>query len=341
MVRMEVADSVTLVGTAEPWLETLVASQEEGLVRALHVDEGDRVEKGQVLCELDGTELQLRIAAEKASLEEAEVARRRATRELERQRKLFRIESVSEKAYEDAQFDLEAADKKLARLRADLAVLEDQLSKKRIISPITGFVVSRRALVGQWLGEGDGVATLVKLDPIRVMVPVPERYVSRLKVGDRTRVDFDALPDRPYQGRIAAVVPRADPAARNFPVRVEISNREGIIKGGMLGRVELPVGPSRSALMVPKDALVLLDEGTVVFAVDDRLTRLVPVKTGSAKDSFIEVFGELEVGSKVVVRGNERLVPGQAVEITGTRDGALRNGGQTEPSTPEVRRPSP
>jgi RND family efflux transporter MFP subunit len=328
VVQTDLADRVSLVGTAEPWLETRIASQTEGLVVRMHVDEGDRVEKGQVICELDGTELRLRIAAAKAAFAEAEVSRRRAARDLERQKRLFSIESVSEKAYEDARFEVEAADKKLSTIEAETAVLEDQLKKKQIIAPALGVVVRRHALVGQWLGEGGGVVTMVELDPIRLMVPVPERYVAGLKTGNPVQVTFDALPKRSYEGRIAAVIPLADPAARTFPVRIHVPNREGAVKGGMLGRVELPVGTPRKALVVPKDALVIGDEGTAVFVVQDRKAQRIPVKTGSATGSYIEVLGGLKAGASVVVRGNERLIPGQPVEIVG-------------PKAPEARRPSP
>ncbi len=315
VLKKEVVTRITLVGTAEPWLETVVASQEAGLVRGMRVDEGDYVKKNQLLCEQDATQLKLKIQAARAGLAEAEVMQAKARREWERQKRLFSIQSVAEKAYEDAKFEADASQKKVARLKADLHALEDQLTKKKIKAPVSGYVVKRHALVGQWLGEGEPVVTLAVLDPIRVIVPVPERYISSLKKGKSAQVSFDALQGRSFKGVIVAVVPRADAAARTFPVRIEIPNPDTGIKAGMLGRATLPAGNLHKALLVPKDALVLSGTGTSVYVVNDQTAHLVPVKTIAAHGSLVEVEGDLKPGLKVVVRGNERLRPGQPVQI--------------------------
>lgn len=315
VVEEEVLRRITLVGTAEPWLETVVAAEEEGLVTKTHVDEGERVKEGQTLCEQDVSQLRLNIKAAKAALAEGEVLQAQAQREWERQKRLYSINSVSEKAYEDSLFKADAAKKKVARLQADLAALEDRLKKRTILAPTTGYVVERHCLVGQWLGEGQSVVTVVALDPIRFIVPVPERYVASVNAGEKASVTFDALPNRAFEGVIAAVIPRADKATRTFPVRVEISNPDGAIKAGMLGRVELPVGTPQTALLVPKDALVLSGMDSSVYVVNDEKARLVPVERGGAYGEFIEVKGDLRAGLKVVIRGNERLRPGQPVRI--------------------------
>ncbi len=315
VLEKDIASRITLIGTAEPWLETVVAAEENGLVRKMPVDEGDYVKKGRLLCEQNTTQLSLGIQAAMAAVAEAEVLQAQAQREWERRKMLFSIESISEKSYEDSQFLAEASTKKVARLRAELHVLKDKLIKRKIKAPVSGFVVERHALVGQWLGEGDPVVTLAMLNPIRVMVPVPERYVSALTTGDPCRVIFDALPGRTFKGIIAAVIPRADEATRTFPIRIEISNPDGRIKGGMLGRATLPIGEPYNALLVPKDALVLSEEGKSVYVVNAQSVRIVPVRTGHALGPLIEVEGVLKAGQEIVVRGNERLMPGQAVRI--------------------------
>jgi membrane fusion protein (multidrug efflux system) len=147
------------------------------------------------------------------------------------------------------------------------------------------------------------------------MVPVPERYVPSIKKGDQAVVTFDALPGDTFQGKIEAVIPQADAGARTFPVRINISNPKGAIKPGMLGRATLPTGNPHKALLVPKDSLVLSGNRKVVYVVIDKTARLVPVETGSAHGPLIEVKGDLKADLKVVVRGNERLRPGQPVKI--------------------------
>jgi len=315
VIEKEVVTSVTLIGTGEAWIETVIASEQSGLVSDMLVEEGDRVSKGQPLCEQDTKEIKLRIEASRAELGEAEVLKEQAENDYDRQRRLFAINSISEKAYEDAKFKAEASRKRVSSLRASLSVLEEQLNNKRTRAPVSGYVVQRHCLVGQWLGEGEPVATIVVLDPVLFKVPVPERYIATVKKGETAQVTFDALPGKTFQGRIYAVIPRGDDASRTFPVHIEIGNPEGLIKPGMLGRATIPTGERQKAVLIPKDALVLTSTGTVVYTVVDQQARLVPVRTGAEHGSNIEVEGDIEPGFDVVVRGNERLRPGQPVQV--------------------------
>ena len=310
-----VVTRVELVGTAEPWSETVVASEEAGLVRKMFVDEGDKVQQGQTLCIQDASQLKLNVEAARAMVAEAEANQKRAARELERLKRLYSINSVSKKAYEDAQFEAEAALKRVVRLQVELYTLLDQMKKKVIYAPVTGSVVARHTLAGQWLGKGDPVVTLTVLNPIRVMVPVPERYVSSVNKDDAATVTFDALPGRTFKGVINAIIPKADPGTRSFPVRIGISNPDGTIKAGMLGRATFSVGNPHKALLVPKDALVLSGAGKSVYVINDETAHLVQIETGPSHGSLIEVEGDLKAGQKVVIRGNERLVPGQRVAV--------------------------
>ncbi len=315
VVERIVVTRVTLVGSAEPWSETIVAAEEAGLVRKMLVDEGDKVKQNQTLCVQDASQLRLKIEAARAIVAEAAANQTRAEREWDRLKQLYSIKSVSKKAYEDAQFEAEAAVKRVARLQVELYTLLDQVKKKVVYAPVSGSVVERHTLVGQWLSKGDPVVTLTVLNPIRVMVPVPERYVSRIKNGDSSKVTFDALPDRVFKGVIDAIIPRADGAARTFPVRIEVPNPRGSIKGGMLGRATLAVGNPHKAILIPKDALVLGGAGKSVYVINDQTAHLVQVKTGPAHGSLIEVKGNLKAGQRVAVRGNERLRPGQRVKV--------------------------
>ena len=318
VVERMVVTRVTLVGTAEPLSETIVAAEEAGLVRKMLVDEGDKVKQNQTLCVQDASQLRLKVEAARAIVAEAAANQTRVEREWERLKQLYAINSVSKKAYEDAQFEAEAAVKRVARLQVELYTLLDQVKKKVVYAPVSGSVVERHTLVGQWLSKGDPVVTLTVLNPIRVMVPVPERYVSRMKKGDSSEITFDALPERVFKGVIDAIIPKAARAARTFPVRIEIPNPKRTIKAGMLGRATFAVGNPHKAILIPKDALVLSGTGKSVYVINDQTAHLVSVKTGPAHGSLIEIEGNLKAGQRVVVRGNERLMPGQRVKVVGS-----------------------
>ncbi|MGE3539155.1 MAG: efflux RND transporter periplasmic adaptor subunit [Candidatus Tectimicrobiota bacterium] len=207
------------------------------------------------------------------------------------------------------QEDIAGAEAEVQRLQARVQRLRDDVQKTSLRSPVSGVVTQRYAEVGQWLERGAKVADVIVLHPVLVRVPVHEKDIVRLRLGDEATVVLDALPERPFSGRVKHIVPQADLASRTFPVKIEVANTpDTILKAGMFARVTLRSSTLQPTLLVPKDAIVRRAGGQVVFVVHDGKARLVPIKTGRAFESAIEVLeGKLQAGDSVVVTGNESL----------------------------------
>ena len=138
------------------------------------------------------------------------------------------------------------------------------------------------------------MADLVDLRAVLVRVPVHERDIGRLRVGDAATIVLDALPDHPLAGRVKHIIPQADPASRTFPVKVEVPNTsDSVLKAGMFARVKLRPGAAQPSLFVSKDAVVRRPTGQVVFVVQEGKARLVPVKTGRTHEGAIEIVDGL------------------------------------------------
>ncbi len=218
---------------------------------------------------------------------------------------------------------IDQAAARLAVAEEEVNRLLDQLEKHTMIAPFDGYVVKEHTEVGQWITSGEVVAEVVQVDQLEIEVLVLESYVPRLRVGAVARIEVPAIPDEAFEGHVAAIVPQAEVRSRSFPVKVRMSNRltedgQPLIKPGMLARVALPVVPRDSLLLVPKDSLVLGGPDPVVYVAEvdpidatKRRARAVPVKTGVADGSLVEVVGPLKPGDRVVVEGNERLMNGQ------------------------------
>jgi RND family efflux transporter MFP subunit len=217
---------------------------------------------------------------------------------------------------------------KVESQRAVAERLEDQKKKHTIVSPFDGYVSAEHTEVGQWVNRGDLVAEVVHLDQVDVRAFVLEQHVPYIRPGLPVRVEVPALPSEVFTGQVALVVPQADERSRTFPVKIRVDNKiseeEGpLLKAGLLARVTLPTGAKEIATLVPKDALVLGGPQPMVYVVDlgkngakQGKVRPVPVQLGVADGALIQVKGELKNGQQVVVRGNERLRPGQDVLIT-------------------------
>ncbi len=225
----------------------------------------------------------------------------------------------------------------------EVSRLEDRLDEHTIKAPFDGYVTVKHTEVGEWVRQGQAVAEVIDLSRVYVVSLVVEDYVGRLSLGMEARVDVTSLRTGPLVGRVALIVPRADTRSRSFPVKVRVENREidgqVLLKAGMLAEVTLSVGGPRQALLVPMDAIVLGGSSPLVYAVDleegdatKGKARPVPVDLGVVSGTSIQVTGSLAPTDWVVVRGNERLSPGQAVVITETLAPTARANASAEPN---------
>jgi HlyD family secretion protein len=213
------------------------------------------------------------------------------------------------------QEEVAAAEAEVQRLQAKVQRLREDVQKTVIRSPVSGFITYRYAEVGQWVERGGKVADIIDLATVLVRVPVHERDIRLVQVGDEATVTLDALPNRTFTGRVKYITPQADLASRTFPVKIEVSNTpDYAIKAGMFARVTLRTGSAQPSVFVPKDAVVRRGSGQVVFVVEDAKARMVPIRTGRTHEGLIEVLeGKLRPGETVVVTGNELLQDQMAV----------------------------
>jgi membrane fusion protein (multidrug efflux system) len=306
---------VRLPGTVESRVSSTVASEVAGLVEELLVREGDVVKKEQPLARLRTTSLELRRKASVASLQEAQARLKQAERNLERAKELKESGIISRQDYDDRFYEYDAWQGRVDQYQAQIDQIDFDLQQSIISAPFAGTVTAKRTEVGQWVAVGDPVMDMVSLDELEVVVEVPEQYFSSLNPGARASVTFEAVPGLEAGGHITAIIPRADPEARTFPVKMRIPNREGRIGVGMLAQVSFPAGESYRATVVPKDAVIRRGPQEFVFLVNgDNTVSMVPVETGQGVGSWVAVEGPVQAGQKVVTRGNERLRPGQSVQ---------------------------
>jgi multidrug efflux pump subunit AcrA (membrane-fusion protein) len=213
------------------------------------------------------------------------------------------------------QEDIAASTAEAQRLQAKVQRLRDDVQKTVIRAPVSGFITNRHVEVGQWLERGGRVADIIDLATVLVRVPVHERDIRLIRVGDVAIVTLDALPNRTFTGHVKYMTPQADLASRTFPVRIEVPNTPDYdIKAGMFARVTLRTAAAQLSVFVPKDAVVRRASGQVVFVVEDAKAHMVPIKTGRTHEGFIEVVeAQLTPGVAVVVTGNEVLQDQMAV----------------------------
>ncbi|UCG32277.1 MAG: efflux RND transporter periplasmic adaptor subunit [Phycisphaerales bacterium] len=191
------------------------------------------------------------------------------------------------------------------RIRTDLA-------KTRIKAPFAGQVVQLFTEVGQWIERGGEVVELIELQQVLVRVDVPEFVIPYCRTGAEVPVTFDALKKR-FTGRIKHIVSQADPAARTFPVEVEIDNPEHELRAGMFARATLVSGSKAPSVVIPKDAVVHRQGVDYVALVRPGQQGLMafpmPVTLGTEDQDYVAVTsGNVPPGAQLIVRGNENIL---------------------------------
>ncbi len=308
-------DQILQIGTVESWRTSRVATEVTGRVEQLLVRRGAKVKKGDLLAKLAASGLLIQLKESKSKQNAAMARLEKAKDNLKRSEALVKEGLVSERVYRDAKLTVDELEQTLAVNEAELLQTKDTLSKKRVLAPFEGIVTQELTEEGEWVQIGGGIVQLVDLSKVRILVEMPEKYIREVKVGGKVSIQIDAIPGEGFSGIVHALIPAGDRETRLFPVEVHVENKGLLINEGMLARVAFGLGVERPALMVDKDAVIRKGSTAFLFVVKAGKAVKKNVLIGRGKPGLIEVSGALKEGDLVVIRGNERLRSGSAVNI--------------------------
>ena len=352
-VEERVTRGVEATGTLAAQEEVALAMKVAGQITELAVDLGDRVAKGQVIAKLDPADFQLQVEQASAALQQARAllglnasgtdervdfakaptviqaaaALQQATLSRDRAQQLYDSQliprsdydaaiaaaRVAEGAYQDARQDIRNRQGVLAQRKSELALAKQQLEYSVLRSPIDGAVSARPASEGQFVAAGTPIVTIVKVHPLRLRLPVPERAAAQVRVGQQVqiRVDGDA---NVYPARVNRISPLIDQTNRTLLVEAEAPNQRGLLRPGAFVRAEIVAQSNQPAVFVPASAVVTFAGLEKVLIVENGKTVEKQVRTGRKEENRIEIAEGLEAGEKVIVRPGT-LVGGMPVEI--------------------------
>ncbi|MEM6941186.1 MAG: efflux RND transporter periplasmic adaptor subunit [Pseudomonadota bacterium] len=307
-----------------------VASRVAGSVETVNVLAGSSVRQGDILVELNRDLLTIRLSQAKAQIAEArasvETGRVRvdsAQTTFSRVDALRNSASFSQGRFDDAEAGLQVARTQLAEAearletgRARLAEAEYQLTQSRVRAPFAGVVLSVETIPGANIQAGTPVVRLLDTQSFEVEASIPARYVTDLRPGQTMQGSFET--GSTISLVLRAILPVESATTRTRAVRFAAQGIDGLpnIAVGQSLTVDVPVGAEREALTVPKDALVQARGGWTVFVATEGKAEPRTVLIGAPAGDRYEVLAGLAPGDQVVVRGNERLRPGQDISPT-------------------------
>ncbi len=293
------------VGSLVAINDVYVTNEVPGIVDEIQFESGQRVEKGDVLLQIDDNVDRARLEGLKADLQLAQV-------QFDRSAKLVKERSVSQSEFDEAKARLESAKANLASSRAEMV-------KKRIRAPFSGIVGIRQVDLGQYLAAGSEIAPLQSLDPIYVDYTLPERHLADLGVDQTIDLNVQAYPDQTFSGRIEALNPGIDPGTRSIHIRGILDNPDGKLRPGMFAEVRTLLSEQNDVLTLPQQAITYAPYGDSVFVIQEqdgqKIVQRRQVKTGGIRNGRVEIVEGLEAGDEVASAGQNKLRNGQPVQI--------------------------
>lgn len=378
-------------GSAHSYQHADVYAKVSGYLKDQKADYGSRVNKGDVLAEIDVPELVQELEREKALQRqaEAEVARAEANvlsakaeskatealvaqaeanvarfeserefrdKQFQRIRELHALNSIEERLVDEKLDQLNAArsseaaarsavvtarqqtlasvarignaESELLVTKAKIDVAKASLQKTSVLigytkvtSPYDGVVTSRRFHPGAFIraAEHGGEVPLFSVDRIdimRVIVQIPDRDVPYTQVGDKARIAFDALPEKPFEGKISRLAASEDPETRTMRVEIDLDNEDEIIHDGMYGQVEIELEPAAPGITIPSACLVGIANanGAKLFVAEGGKVRLASVTIGKDTGAVVEVTSGLAAYDRIVIKPPSALADGMSVD---------------------------
>lgn len=294
---------ISSTATLEAEEETEVVAKVGGVVEEIYFEEGMRVKRNDVLAKLDDEKIRAQVDQAKASLQKLE-------NEKKRNEELYEKKLISAEDYQASQYDYE-----YQKAAYEMAKLD--LDYTSIRSPIDGIVAQRMIKVGNMVLANSPVFKTTAVNPLWAVLHIPERHLGKLIANQKATLRIDALNDEIFKGYIKRISPVVDPATGTVKVTVEVNNPEGELKPGMFSRVNITYDTHQNTILVPKDALIIEDQESSVFVLQDSLVVRRGVLTGYVNTTHIEILEGIALADTVITTGKGSLKDSSHVEIVG------------------------
>jgi membrane fusion protein (multidrug efflux system) len=295
-----VTEQIRTTGTLRADESVELTAEASGKITAIQFEEGERVQAGDLLVQINDAELQ----AERRRLEHRlQLASDRA----ERQKRLLAEGGVSQEEYDATVNEVEV-------LRAELEGVEAQIAKTEIRAPFSGVVGLRSVSEGAYVSPETQITTLKRLDPIKVDFSVSEQYTARMSAGQPISFTVRGV-EQPVSGEVYATNVEVDSDTRTLRVRARADNPDRLLRPGMFADVTVSLGTIEDAVVVPSFAVLPTLDGQRVFVVEDGTAQPRNVTLGVRTDSTVQVTEGLSLRDTVITSGIQELRSGLPVRV--------------------------
>ncbi|NIM90205.1 MAG: efflux RND transporter periplasmic adaptor subunit [Candidatus Aminicenantes bacterium] len=314
----------TFPGVAQAGTESRLSFKVLGTVQRVAVGVGDRVQKGQIIAELDPYDYQLNVQQARASLLQAEAQARNANAAYSRTRSLYENKSASKQDLDAARMAYESANAMAQASSKQLEQAQLQLSYTKITAPTDGAIAEVNCEVNENVQAGMPLFLLTAGSQLEIRVSIPEILISQIEENKEVSATFDAIPEKKFQAIVSEVGIKSTTLATTYPVILLLKQTDPDIRAGMAASVSFRFESKdeRVRFIVPSEAVGEDREGRFVFTVERLpeqeglgIVRRKPVAVGELTEEGLEIFEGLADGDLVVTAGISHIVDGKNVKL--------------------------
>lgn len=294
-------NKVVITGSVQANESLELKSETAGKITHIYFKEGKTVKKGDLLIQVNDEEIRAQLTKQKFN--------RKLNQDIEfRQRKLLEKDAISQEEYDNALNRLNTA-------IADISLLAAQLDKTKVKAPFDGVIGLRYVSEGALISTSTAIASLYNISPAKIEFAIPGRYSMQVKPGQK--INFTVESDTSvFVGEVYAIEPQIDANTRTIKIRALAENTKGLLLPGQFVRVELILGSTMNAILVPTEAVIPELNGHKVFITKNGRAQEVPVQTGIRSNLNLEIISGLKARDTLITTGILQLRPGMQIQIT-------------------------
>ena len=314
-------EDLVLPGTVEAYVEAPIYARTNGYLKKWYHDIGSRVQKGDLLADIDTPEVDQQLSQARADLATAQANAHLSEITSSRYAELLKTDGVSKQEVDNAAGDLAAKRAIVQSAEANVHRLEEMKSFQRIYAPFSGVITRRNVDIGTLINAGNTGSSqqlffLAQTSPLRVYVRVPEIYANTIHTGLGAYLELTQYPGRKIEAKVMRTAEAIDLATRTLNTEVDVPNRDGALLPGGYAQVHLEVKVSGSRLQVPVNALLFRSEGLRAVVVDsDHKVHLRQITVGRDYGTSLEVLQGLDKNDWIVLNPADSLEEGQEVRV--------------------------
>ena len=318
VITQKVSQTQSVIGILYYDRISEVSTEVTGLVQTVLVQKGSHVQKGDILVKLNTEMLDNEISLKKTHISQNELLLQNTKKNFGRLESLYKESGVSEKDYDDALFTFQNAKLAKQARQEELATLLIKKKRSVIRAPFDGILLTKDVDSGAWVQQGKQLVSIGSSNDLFVRAPIGEGLLRYFKKGKQVLVTLNAF-EKDVQGGVEDIDPVADVKTKNIFVKIRIPAQE-IIAANMSATVHLPAGIEKELCIIPRAALIKFQGKDFVYTIKDDKAVILPVQIVAFMGEKIGVnTGPIMPGMPIVIEGNERLRPDQAIRVSGEK----------------------